>query len=199
MAVLKASKCSGRTSQNWTNMEITETLEDLLLTLCSCWQKRITLSSLLVQRTCLLSSSCMHLFLAPPAFCFSLAEQPSFLFPRNSQAPFKSSTQLHFSRCPSLWSVLSFRHLHRVYWHLPHLPSPSHLMSVVFRSSAQALVWSCLGFLNSWAVLWCYKLWKWGLLLGLPMPPARKRLKKGQRKSYWLSARLPLNPSPLSL
>lgn len=159
MAVSKASKCSGRTSQNWTNMEITETLEDLLLTFCSCWQKRITVSSLLVQRTRLLSSSCVHLFLGSPSLLFFIgrtAQSPQTkLFPRNSQAPFKRSTQLHFSPCPSLWSALSFRHLHRAYWHLPHLPSPSHLMSAGFRPPAQPLVWSCLGFLNSQVVLWC--------------------------------------------
>lgn len=154
MAVSKASKCSGRTSQYWTNMGITEALEDLLLTFCSCWQKRITVSSLSVQRTFLLSSSC-----APPSLLFltgRTAQSPlTKLFPRNSQSPFKSSTQLHFSHCPSLWSALSFRHLHRVHWHLPHLPSPSHLMSDGFRPSAQPLVWSCLGLLNSWVVLWC--------------------------------------------
>lgn len=159
MAVSKASKCSGRTSQNWTNMEITEMLEDLLLTFSSCWQKRITVSLLSVQRTFLLSSSCMNLFLCPPSLLFftgRTTQSPlTKLFPRNSQSPFKSSTQLHFSHCPSLWSALSFRHLHHVHWHLPRLPSPSHLMSVGFRPSAQPLVWSCLRLFNSWVVFWC--------------------------------------------
>lgn len=68
-AVSKTTKCSGMTSQHWTNTEITEMLEDLLLTFHSCGQKKITVCSLLVQ-----IHSCF-----PPPLCNYSCPLPIFL------------------------------------------------------------------------------------------------------------------------
>lgn len=144
--VAKTPHRSSRTLQHWTNMEVTETLQDLLLTFCSCWKKKDNCLSPWntnkippFRHLILLLFTLIFFFFNIFSATGRAQPPPTKLFPRNLGSPCRSSARHSSSNWSLCWPALPFRHLCRIYWRLPHLSSASHLISVSLQTHSLAI------------------------------------------------------------
>lgn len=189
--VAKTPHRSSRTLQHWTNMEVTETLQDLLLTFCSGWKKKDNCLSAWSTNKIPPFRHLILLLFTPWFFLvfFPQLDEPSLLHPSSFPETWGLCAGALHGTAPPTDPHADQHFLSGIYvistdvFHVYLLPHTWYQLA--YRPTAWPLIWSWSHLLNSSCSL-VLEAVPVDIVtqLDLPSPLAQEELNKEQRKSY---------------